>query len=87
MSQEDQEDETLCRQTGAASCSQDLVLQNPDISWRDSTVGRRQSRRFLECVDDNFLLKAIEEPVRRGAVLTDNEGLVVSVKLKRQPCL
>lgn len=87
MSQEDQEDKTLCRQTGAASCSQDPLLQNPVISWRDSNVEHRQSRRFLECVDDNFLLKVIEEPVRRGAVTINNEGLVVSVKLKRQSYL
>jgi len=40
---------------------------------------------FLECVD-NFLLQAIEEPMRRGAmldlVLTNKEGLMGNVKLK-----
>ncbi|GAB0179267.1 hypothetical protein GRJ2_000392000 [Grus japonensis] len=45
-----------------------------------------QSRRFLECVDDNFLLQVIEEPTRRGAMLdlvpTNKEGLVGNVKLK-----
>ena len=57
-----------------------------DICWRDSTAGHEQSRRFLGCVDDTFLLQVIEEPVRRGAmlklVLTNKEGLVGSVKLK-----
>ena len=88
--QEDQADEALYRQIGAASCSQALVLMgdfnHPDICWRDNTAGHKQSRRFLECVDDNFLLQVMEEPTRRGAmldlVLTNKEGLVGNVKLK-----
>ena len=75
---------------GATSCSQALVLMgdfnHPNICWRDNTAGHKQSRRFLECVDGNFLLQVIEEPARRGAmldlVLTNKEGLVGSVKLK-----
>ena len=58
--QEDREDEALYRQIGAASHSQALVLMgdfnHPDICWRDNTAGHKQSRRFLECIDDNFLL-------------------------------
>ena len=46
----------------------------------------KQSRRFLDCVEDNFLLQVIEEPTRRGAmldlVLTNREGLVGNVTLK-----
>ncbi|GAB0204721.1 hypothetical protein GRJ2_002937700 [Grus japonensis] len=61
-------------------------FSHPDICWRDSTAGHKQSRRFLEYVDDNFLLQVIEEPTRRGAmldlVLTNKEGLVGNVKLK-----
>ncbi|GAB0187677.1 hypothetical protein GRJ2_001233000 [Grus japonensis] len=88
--QEDRVDEALCRQIGAASCSQALVLMG-DFSryqggWRDDTAGHKQSRRFLECIDDNFLLQVIEELTRRGAmldlVLTNKEGLVGDVKLK-----
>ena len=49
-------------------------------------AGHKQSRRFLECSDDNFLLQVIEEATRRGAVLdvvlTNKEGLVGNVKLK-----
>ena len=49
-------------------------------------AGHKQSRRLLECVDDNFFLQVIEEPTRRGAmldlVLTNKEGLVGNVKLK-----
>ena len=61
-------------------------FNHPDTCWRDNTAGHKQSRRFLECTDDNFLLQVIEEPMRRGAmldlVLTNKEGLVGNVKLK-----
>ncbi|GAB0203608.1 hypothetical protein GRJ2_002826400 [Grus japonensis] len=88
--QGDQADEALYRQIGAASCSQALVLMgdfnHPDICWRDNAAERKQSRKLLECVDDNFLFQVIEEPTRRGAVLdlvlTNKEGLVGDVKLK-----
>ena len=46
--QEDQADEALYRQIGAASNSQALVLMgdfnHPDICWRDSAAGYKQSR-------------------------------------------
>ncbi|GAB0182547.1 hypothetical protein GRJ2_000720000 [Grus japonensis] len=61
-------------------------FNHPDICWRDKTAEHKQSRKFLECVDDNFLLQVIEEPTRRGAmldlILTNKEGLVGDVKLK-----
>ncbi|GAB0202598.1 mitochondrial enolase superfamily member 1 [Grus japonensis] len=88
--QGDRADEALYRQIGAASCSQALVLMgdfnHPDICWRDNTAEHKQSRKFLECVHDNFLLQVIEEPTRRGAmldlILTNKEGLIGDVKLK-----
>ncbi|RMC04392.1 hypothetical protein DUI87_19213 [Hirundo rustica rustica] len=74
---------------GAASHSEALVLvgdfNHPDTCWRDNTAEHKQSRRFLEWVDD-FLLQVLEEPMRRGAMLdlivTSKEGLVENVKLK-----
>jgi len=61
-------------------------FNHPDLCWKDNVAGHKQSRRFLECVGDNFLLQAIEEPTRRGAmlhlVLTNNERLVGNVKIK-----
>ncbi|GAB0203482.1 hypothetical protein GRJ2_002813800 [Grus japonensis] len=61
-------------------------FNHPDICWRGNTAECKQSRKFLECVDDNFLLQVIEEPTRRGAmldlILTNKEGLVGDVKLK-----
>ena len=50
--QDDQEDEALYRQNGAALCSEVPVVlgdfNHPDICWRDNTTGHMQSRRFLE---------------------------------------
>ncbi|GAB0178597.1 hypothetical protein GRJ2_000325000 [Grus japonensis] len=88
--QGDRADEALYRQIGAASRSQALVLMgdfnHPDICWRDNTAECKQSRKFLECINDNFLLQVIEEPTRGGAmldlILTNKEGLVGDVKLK-----
>ncbi|GAB0183298.1 hypothetical protein GRJ2_000795100 [Grus japonensis] len=88
--QDDQVDEALYRQIGAASCSQALVFMvafnHPDICCEDNTARHKQSRRFLTCIDDNFLLQVTEEPTRRGVVLylvlTTREGLVGDVKLK-----
>ncbi|GAB0210046.1 hypothetical protein GRJ2_003470400 [Grus japonensis] len=88
--QGDRVDEALYRQIGAASRSQALVLMgdfnHSDICWRGNTAGHKESRKILECIDDNFLLQVIEEPTRRGdvldLVLTNKEGLVGNVKLK-----
>jgi len=88
--QEDRVDEALYRQIGAASCSQALVFAEGLQPSRYLLAGQRsralQSRRFLECVGDKFLLQVIEEPMRRGAmldlVLTNKEGLVGNGKLE-----
>jgi len=44
-----------------------------------------QSRRFLQSIDDNFLIQVVEEPTRKGAlldlVLRNKEGLVEDVKV------
>ncbi|GAB0179465.1 hypothetical protein GRJ2_000411800 [Grus japonensis] len=88
--QEGRLDEALYRQIGVASPSHALILMGdfiyPNICWRDNTAGHKQSRRFLECIDDNFLLQGIKELTRRGAVLdlvlTNKEGLVGDMKLK-----
>lgn len=44
-------------------------FNHPDIYWRDTMAMHRQRRRFLECVNHNFLTQVIEEPRRRGAML------------------
>jgi len=88
--QEDCVDEALYRQIGTASRSQTLILTGnfnyPKICWRENTAVHKQSRRCLECIDDNFLLQETEDLARRGAMLnlalTNREGLMGNVKLK-----
>jgi len=87
--QEEQIDEAFYMQLQAAPQSQALVLMgdfnHPDISWEDHTARQEQSRRFLQSIDDNFLMKVVEEPTRKGAlldlVLTNKKGLVENVKV------
>ncbi|KAK4830685.1 LOW QUALITY PROTEIN: hypothetical protein QYF61_012854, partial [Mycteria americana] len=51
----------------------------PDVCWKYNSAERKQSRRFLECVADNFLTQLVSEPTREGAPLdllfTNREGL------------
>ena len=56
-------------------------FNHPDICCWDNTAGHKQSRRFLECIDDNFLLQLIQEPMM-DFVLTNKEGLVGNAELK-----
>lgn len=69
--------------------SQALVLARafdyPDIYRRSSTEKNKQSRRFQESTDDNFLTQVVENLTRNGMVsdftLTKTEGLVADVRL------
>jgi len=42
-------------------------LNLADVCWKYSTAERKQSRTFLECVEDNFLMQLVREPTREGA--------------------
>jgi len=59
-------------------------FNHPDINWEDHTARQAQSKRFLQSIDDNFLMQVVEEPTRKGAlldlVLTNKEQLVEDVK-------
>jgi len=44
-------------------------LQPPRLSWRSNTTSCRQSRRLLECTEDNFLSQLIDSPTRGNAIL------------------
>ncbi|KAK4827999.1 hypothetical protein QYF61_022776 [Mycteria americana] len=82
-----QENKDKGKQLGEASRSLALVLVGdfnlPDVCWKYNTAERKQSRRFLECVADNFLTQLVSEPTREGAPLdllfTNREGLVSDV--------
>jgi len=55
----------------------------PDICWKYNTEKRKQSRRFLECVENNFLMQLVSEPTKGDASLdllfANREGLVGGV--------
>jgi len=59
-------------------------FNHPDICWEDHTARHMQCRRFLQSVEDNFLMQVVEEPTRRGVLLelllTNKEGLAEDVK-------
>ncbi|KAK4824521.1 hypothetical protein QYF61_016101 [Mycteria americana] len=85
--QDEETDELFYKQLGEASRSLALVLVGdfnmPDVCWKYNTAERKQSRRFLERVADNFLMQLVSEPTREGAPLdllfTNREGLVSHV--------
>lgn len=62
-------------------------LYHPNICRRDNTAWQRQSRKFLECIGDNFLAQMFEELMRVDAVLdpelTKREGQVRGVNAGR----
>lgn len=82
-------DEAFDRQLEGGSRSQALLFledfNHPSRCWRNNTEGHKQSRRYLECTEDNFLAQVTEKPTRKGAlldlVLTNKEGLVRDVKV------
>lgn len=55
----------------------------PDICWELNTAEKRQSRKFLECVEDNFLLQLVSKPTRGRTMLdllfANRDGLVGDV--------
>ncbi|PKU29698.1 adaptin ear-binding coat-associated protein 1 [Limosa lapponica baueri] len=77
-------DDIFYKQLGEVSRSLALVLVEdfnlPDTKWAHNMAEREQSRRFLECVRDNFLTQLVKEPTREGALLdllfVNKEGLV-----------
>uniref|UniRef100_A0A8B9C3Y3 Reverse transcriptase domain-containing protein n=1 Tax=Anser brachyrhynchus TaxID=132585 RepID=A0A8B9C3Y3_9AVES len=85
--QDEETDEEFYRQLAEAAKSSALVLVGdfnfPDISWKHNTAQRKQSRRFLESMEDSFLTQLVREPTRGGAPLdllfTNSDGLVGDV--------
>jgi len=58
-SQDEETDEIVYKQLGEVSRSLALVLMgdfnSPDVCWKYNTAERKQSRLFLESLEDNFL--------------------------------
>jgi len=48
--------------------------------WKTYSASHSQSKRFLQCIDDNCLMQMVDEPTRRGVLLdlivTNKAGLV-----------
>ncbi|TRZ08490.1 hypothetical protein HGM15179_018622 [Zosterops borbonicus] len=85
--QEEEVDNLFYKQLEDASGSSALVLVGdfnlPDICWELNTAEKRQSRKSLECVEDNFFSQLVSEPTRGGTmldlVLANRDGLVGDV--------
>ncbi|TRZ08141.1 hypothetical protein HGM15179_018968 [Zosterops borbonicus] len=85
--QEEEVHNLFYKQLETVSGSSALVLVGdvnlPDICWEHNTAEKRQSRKFLECMDDNFLSELVGEPTRGEIMLdllfTNRDGLVGDV--------
>ena len=71
--QDEETDAVFYKRLAEVSQSLALVLVGdftlPDIFWKYNTVEKKQSRRFPECMEDNFLTQLVSEPTRGGASL------------------
>ena len=82
-------DEAFLLQLREASLWQAVVLlwdfNHPSIFCKSSTARYRQSRRFLEYIEDNFLSQVIDSPTRRYVILdllvTNTSKLVSDAKI------
>jgi len=88
QNQDEETDELFNKQLGEVSQSLVRILVRdfnlPDVCWKYNTAERKQSRRFLECVEDYFLTQLEREPTREGTPLdlfAKREGLVGDVKV------
>lgn len=58
----------------------------PDICWKYNTAQKQQSDRFLECMEENFLMQLVRKPTRGGVPLdllfTNREGPVGDMKVR-----
>ena len=58
----------------------------PDICWKYNIAQKKQSRRFLECMEDNFLMQLVREPTSGRAppdlLFTNRGGLVGDVEVR-----
>lgn len=57
-----------------------------ELRWMDNLIGHKKSMRFLDFVDENFLLQEMQRPRRRSVMLnlvyTKKGGLAGNGKLK-----
>jgi len=41
----------------------------PDILWKYNTAQRKQARKLLKGMEDNFLTQLVREPTREGTLV------------------
>ena len=46
----------------------------PDVCWKHNTEERKQYRKFLDCVEDNFLKQQVRERTRTDVVVRSHLG-------------
>lgn len=67
-------DEAFLLQLKEGSCSQLLILMRNfnhlDVCWESNTMGSKQSRGLLYCIEDNFLIQVLGK-LTRGEMLLD----------------
>ena len=88
--QNEEMDEEFYRHLANVVKSSALVLMGdfnlPDVFWKCNTSQSKQSRRFLESMEDSFLMQLVSEPARGGAPLdllfTNREVLVGDVVVR-----
>jgi len=87
QNQDEEEDKIVYKQLGEVSQSLDLFLMGdfnlPYVCCKYNTAERKESRRFPECVEDNFLTQMVSKPTRRGTLqdlsFANREGLAGDV--------
>lgn len=56
------------------------------VCWKFSVVKRKQLRKFLECVESNFLTQPVCKPVRQDALMdllfVNRDGVVAEVVVR-----
>ena len=88
--QDEEVDEVFYKRLAEVSQPLALVVMgdfnSPDICWKYNTTERKETGRFLNCVEENFLTQLVNEPTRGGALLDllfiNTEGPVGDVEIR-----
>lgn len=88
--QDKEADAIFYKEMGEVSQSPALVLVHDfdllDNCWKYNTAVRKQSKRLLECVEDNFQTQLVRDPAREGTPLglffVHREGLAGDVMVR-----
>jgi len=71
--QDEDVDEAFSEQPAEVMRSPAFILMGdfnfPNICWKYNTAQRKQSKKFLDCVEDSVLMQLVREPTRGGALL------------------